>query len=151
MDRGSERPAAHTHAKINPSTPPGCIALKIVLGNLLQHRHTRLTVRRAIWRRGAGGGWWLLSPEGFKHPSPFAEQQHLYHWGRPGERNVVQFHAFIFVTIVKINDVTAIAKSSLSRGGKNVEPAKSFPERRHVRLNQLRWNRVVPRLKVKSS
>jgi len=51
--------------------------------------------------------------------------------------NVVQFHAFFFVTIVKINDVTAIAKSSLSRGGKNVEPAKTSPHKklRHARLN----------------
>lgn len=58
------------------------------------------------------------------------EQQHLYYWGRPGERNVVQFHAFFFVTVVKINDVTAIGKSSLSHGGKNVEPAKTFPQKK---------------------
>lgn len=75
---------------------------------------------------GAG----VAPSRGLHSISPFAEQTTPLHWGRPGERNVVQFHSFFFVTVVKINDVTAIAKSSLSHGGKNVEPAKTFPQKK---------------------
>ena len=43
-----------------------------------------------------------------------------------GERSVIQFDAFFFVTVVKMSVVTAIAKNSPSRSGINVERAETF-------------------------
>lgn len=56
-------------------------------------------------------------------------------WWRTGERNVVQFRAFFFVTIVQIDDITAIVKSSLSRCRKNVEPGKTYPPKKTCSLH----------------
>lgn len=53
-----------------------------------------------------------------------------HNWRLMGESNVVQFHGFFFVTVVKMSVVTAIAKSSPSHSGINVELAKTFPQRR---------------------
>ena len=47
-----------------------------------------------------------------------------------GESNVVQFHGFFFVTVVNMSVVTAIAKSSPSHSGINVELAKTFPQKK---------------------
>ena len=47
-----------------------------------------------------------------------------------GESNVAQFHGFLFVTVVNMSVVTAIAKSSPSHSGINVELAKTFPQKK---------------------
>ena len=44
-----------------------------------------------------------------------------------GEGNVVQYHGFFFVTVVNMSVVTAIAKSSPSHSGINVELCEDFP------------------------
>ena len=50
--------------------------------------------------------------------------------GTMGESNVVQFHGFFSVTVVNMSVVTAIAKSSPSHSGINVELAKTFPQKK---------------------
>lgn len=47
-----------------------------------------------------------------------------------GESNVVQFHGFFSVTVGNMSVVTAIAKSSPSHSGINVEVAKTFPQKK---------------------
>lgn len=47
-----------------------------------------------------------------------------------GESNLVQFHGFFFVTVVNMSVVAAIAKSSPSHSGINVELAKTFPQKK---------------------
>lgn len=47
-----------------------------------------------------------------------------------GESNVAQFHGFLFVTVVNMSVVKAIAKSSPSHSGINVELAKTFPQKK---------------------
>lgn len=50
--------------------------------------------------------------------------------GTMGESNVVQFDGFFSVTVGNMSVVTAIAKSSPSHSGINVELAKTFPQKK---------------------
>lgn len=50
--------------------------------------------------------------------------------GFMGESNVVHFDGFCFVTVVKMSVVRAIAKSSPSHSGINVELANTFPQKK---------------------